>query len=532
MQVDITLKNYRCFPDSKPARISLRKDLTGFVGVNNSGKSSLLKFFYEFRGLFNKLSTRSDWSGALRGSPRQFNLATSVRDAAEVFCNTNNLDLQIELRVIPVGDIVEQSTPLTAERVLVTIPRNTMEWIAKLYLADTPFEIAPDMKLDFDGSKLYSDKATPIADFAGLLQTSHALSQTLYIGPFRNAITVGSSEPYFDIRIGRDFVESWRDFKTGSKKENNEAAYRLEQDIVKVFGFRGLQINPSHDNQTLQLLINGKAYKLSEVGSGLAQFIVVLANALIKQPSYILIDEPESNLHPQLQLDFLTTLASYASEGVLFATHSIGLARAYADRVYSVRRIDEGESEVTELEATPRLSEFLGELSFSGYRELGFDKVLLVEGSTEVKTIQQFLRKYKKDHQILLLSLGGGDLIKESSEAELQEIKRITDNVFALIDSERTAPDAPLPPNRKAFIEQCQRASIECRVLERRATENYFSDRAVELVKGPKYRAPEPYQKLSELPNGWSKAENWRMAREMTREELDETDLGEFLSSL
>lgn len=36
MQIDITLKNYRCFPDSKPARISLREGFTALVGVNNS----------------------------------------------------------------------------------------------------------------------------------------------------------------------------------------------------------------------------------------------------------------------------------------------------------------------------------------------------------------------------------------------------------------------------------------------------------------------------------------------------------------
>jgi hypothetical protein len=63
--------------------------------------------------------------------------------------------------------------------------------------------------------------------------------------------------------------------------------------------------------------------------------------------------------------------------------------------------------EVQELESMSGLSEFLGELNFSGYRELGFDKVLLVEGPKEVKTIQQLLRKYKKDHKIVLLPLGG-----------------------------------------------------------------------------------------------------------------------------
>jgi len=51
----------------------------------------------------------------------------------------------------------------------------------------------------------------------------------------------------------------------------------------------------------------------------------VLGNAALKKPSFILIDEPEISLHPSLQLKFLMKLAGYASEGVVFATHNIGL---------------------------------------------------------------------------------------------------------------------------------------------------------------------------------------------------------------
>jgi len=56
MDAELTIKNYRCFPDSRPARIVVRDGFTAFLGVNNSGKSSLLRFFYEFRRLFHSLS--------------------------------------------------------------------------------------------------------------------------------------------------------------------------------------------------------------------------------------------------------------------------------------------------------------------------------------------------------------------------------------------------------------------------------------------------------------------------------------------
>ncbi|MCH7999656.1 MAG: AAA family ATPase, partial [Chloroflexi bacterium] len=267
-------------------------------------------------------------------------------------------------------------------------------------------------------------------------------------------------------------------------------------------------------------------------GSGLTQFILVLVNAAVQQPSFVLIDEPELNLHPSLQLDFLTTLTSYSSHGILFATHSLGFARASADSIYSVRIIDEGESEVSPLEATPRLSEFLGELSFSEYQELGFNRVLLVEGATDVKTVQQFLRRNRKDHEVVLLPLGGSQLINKSAEAQLHEIKRISGKVAALIDSEREAPDAKLARRIEGFMEASKNAGVRCHVLERRAIENYFTDAAVRRVKGGNYKALEPYQALRDAELGWAKSENWRIAREMSLDDLEGTDLGKFLNSL
>jgi len=371
-----------------------------------------------------------------------------------------------------------------------------------------------------------------LANLGPLAEASDILSGTRYMAAFRNALNLGAIQNYFDIQVGQAFVQRWKEIKTGNLKSETNVALKVTRDIEKIFGFRDVEINASADGQTLHVAIDERAYKLTEVGSGLTQFILVLANAATQSPSYILIDEPELNLHPSLQLDFLTSLGSYATKGIVFSTHSIGLAQSAADWIYSVSRSEDGLSRTSEWGSTPRLSELLGELSFSGYKELGFDKVLLVEGPTDVKTIQQFLRFYKKNQKIVLLQLGGNAMINDRTAVELGEIKRISANVSALIDSERAAQGAPPPPNREQFVGACQRTDIFCHMLERRAIENYFTDSAVKKVKGNKYRALKPFEKLNEVSPGWSKQENWRVAEHMTKADLDGTDLGAFLSAL
>ena len=273
-----------------------------------------------------------------------------------------------------------------------------------------------------------------------------------------------------------------------------------------------LDIAPSFDDSSLHITINNRPYKQHEIGSGLLQFIIVLVNAAIKRPRLLLIDEPEINLHPALQLAFLNALGRYADDGVWFSTHSIGLARSAAERVYSVVRDGDGDSKVRPLGGALRLSELLGELSYSSHRELGFESVLLVEGPTDAKALQEFLRKISKDHQILLLPLHG----HMPKADELEEILRITSKVAVLIDSERATDGAPLNRDRVAFLDLCRTKSLPSRALDRRAVENYFSDRAVKQVFGSEYRALNPFEKLSEATPHWSKIQNWKLASAMS----------------
>lgn len=542
MSVEITLKNYRCFSDSKPATFTLSEGFTSFVGPNNSGKSTILKFFYEYRDIFKLLSDKTDTRALttlFRGELAQFKQPDSIMHSDELFCNANLRDIEISFKFKNANTVKENKIPLLSQ-IDIIIPRSTQyKFEIRLYskegMVEFPYEsMGPNEYVLYDGTVLRFI-GVPIIELSNLLQLFKNLANVLYVGAFRNVMfgfDSKSNEKYFDISVGQSFVIDWRNFKMGTRNIDTENAYKVIEDIKHIFELSELDINPSASIDTLKLYIDGKSYFLSEVGSGITQFIIVLANAAMKKPSYILIDEPEVNLNPPLQLDFLTSLGSYASEGVLFTTHNYGLARASADRIYTVQQRSPGESEILDFEQTPNLTELIGSLSYSGYRALGFDKILLVEGTTEVRTIQQFLRLHKADHKIVLVPMGGKSLIKPSSDVELTEIKRISSNVYALIDSERSSANASLESRIEGFQELCEKLEIKCHVLDLRATENYFTEEAIQEVKGPKYKALEPYQKLNDLSPNWGKSENWKIARAMKLQDLEGTDLGDFLEDL
>jgi hypothetical protein len=324
--------------------------------------------------------------------------------------------------------------------------------------------------------------------------------------------------------------------KSGSAKKNNGLAISVTASIKEIFGLKSLEINASDDGATLQFIINDQPFTSAEIGSGMAQFLLVLANAAFRRPMYIFIDEPELSLHPSLQIKFLNALASLARRGVFFATHNIGLARA-AEQIYSVYTTSLWESRICRFDVTPRLSELLGELSYGGYRDLGYRKILLVEGATELGAINALLRLFGKGNQVVLLPMNGANLINDSDDTarQLEEIRRIArepDSVSALIDSERTAAGAPLEAKREGFRRRCEESGVDCHVLERRSFENYLTEPAIKRALGDEYSALGPYEGLREATPRWSKHHNWKIASEMKRDDLAHTDLGEFLERL
>lgn len=529
----ITLKNYRCFADSNPVELVLRPGFTSFVGMNNSGKSCLLRLFYDLRPVFKVVIDYFATRNANLADPnRTADLPEAVPDAGDIFSNQNSRPLNVLI------DFQHESAPgqETMYQLRLQIARPSgkeqnrrLQFTVGLKIGSQEF-VPSKVKIESDGRLMFDGVRVGYAQ--EIIRNIETLVDSFYVGPYRNAIEHRSSYMYYDALVGQDFVNKWKDLKTGHIKLNNELTYRVTEEIKETLGFKSFEINASSDNITLQLFINGKSYKLSEIGSGLAHLIIILANAAIKKPSYILIDEPELNLHPSLQLAFLMMLGKYAECGVLFATHVYGLARTSSEHIYVVTQGQGGISAVRPMESQPHLSELLGELCFSGYQDLGCNRLLLVEGSTSVKVCQQFLRVYGKDNKYVVLPIGGRDLIRPDIDLELREVLRIAGEATALIDSERAVEGAPLAKEIQGFADACAKVGIRCKVLDRRAIENYFPNSAVKAALGERYSALAPYERLKDAKQSWNKGNNWRIAHETTIDDLTKTDLGIFFESI
>lgn len=516
----LTLKNYRCFIDESPMVIPFDAGFTALIGPNNSGKTTAIRSVYELRNLWGALSSLGIIAPKIKSKGLHEAGFLGVRDPTEPYSKNNNRPLSVELRIV---DQIK-------EPALIGWRATSSKEKPALFSFDvySNSQTAPLQHLNLVQGKWQSNGIFHSSLY--MQNVLRALSASIYIGAFRNAVNDGASS-YYDLEVGTAFVQRWDEWKSGEQIDKAERIREITTVIRKIFGIDELEIYASQSNKEMIALVNGKHHRLSELGSGFAQSAITLGNAAIRKPSFILIDEPESHLHPSLQIEFLTTLASYASHGILFSTHSLGLARSTSERIYSLRRED-GYTKASLFDKTPRYAEFLGEMNYSSFAEIGFETVVLVEGVKELRTIQQLLRKMKKDQKVLLLPLGGSQLINGNVEFELNEHKRITPNVRAVIDSERTSEGAALSAERQKFVDSCQKLSIPCLVTERRAIENYFPDAAIKDALGEGFSALTPFQTLKDAKQGWSKSDNWRIAAKVNFSDISQTDLGKFLNQL
>lgn len=548
MNLKLTIKNYRCFEYSKPLVLELKDGFTAFIGVNNSGKSTALKICFEVFGVLRgRLSRGEDHAARLKEATFGSNCSESI------LCNRNSRPMSIDVEVFPqhaenrertvdrlelVFTRIEGASPLCSahywsdgNRIEVPSAVEELKYVPQTKCIESSASV--DIG---DESDTQLPMAFPPVNIECLMSELFYLFNAMYIGPVRMIIpSSGMSISHFNMSLGSGFVDQWNNYKSGRYPARLiDATDHVQEDIRRIFGFERFEINASSPRGCLLVKINGKTYEVDEVGSGLSQFIAMLAEAAFRQPALLLIDEPELSLHASLQLDFLTTLAKYANENIVFATHNLGLARQSNARILAFHRDEKGRSVAESYERTPRLAEFLGALSFTNSSDIGFEQVLLVEGRTDVLTVQQWLKLYGKEHTVMLIPLGGSAYftMKEDLSFELAEFKRICPQVSVLIDSEKVSKDSLLAPERADFIAKCNELAFRCHVLERRATENYLTQDAIQEILGSQYSKLGPFESLKSAKKPWKKELNWRIAQRMRQEDIEDTDLGGFLREL
>jgi energy-coupling factor transporter ATP-binding protein EcfA2 len=174
----------------------------------------------------------------------------------------------------------------------------------------------------------------------------------------------------------------------------HEILPQVQQVTIKQIANQRVQIMVwAHDPESTREDI---AIPLEESGTGIGQVLAILYVAVYSPfPSVILIDEPQSFLHPGAARKLIDVLARYPEHQFIVSTHSPSIVSAADPDIINVTRLENAETKVEQVRSDDReaLQSLLAEIGAHLSDVFGADDVLWVEGTTEEICFPLILRE-------------------------------------------------------------------------------------------------------------------------------------------
>jgi hypothetical protein len=228
------------------------------------------------------------------------------------------------------------------------------------------------------------------------------------------------------------------------------------------------------------------AIPLIECGTGIGQVLSILYVAYFSHQSRVLlIDEPQSFLHPGAARKLIEVLKEFPHHQYIVATHSPTVISAADPKQIIIARQIEGQTEleVADAKVSQNLSQFLIEVGSQLSDVFGMDRVVWVEGPTEVRVFTKLLEKVLQriTATIIVPIRNTGDLEGKDARKFLEMYRNLTNKqsllprvVRFLLDRESRSPQELDELKKLGF------GSLE--FLPSRMIENYFFEPVSILV--------------------------------------------------
>ena len=254
----------------------------------------------------------------------------------------------------------------------------------------------------------------------------------------------------------------------------------------------GVSVRPSpQDTQKVEIVVwpispslkrKDLTVPLNECGTGIGQVLAILHVVLTADyPRLIIIDEPQSFLHPGAARKLMDILAQFPQHQYVIATHSPTIISACAPNTITVVRYEGGVSTLEQVgtDSTAKLQVCLAEVGATPSDVFGADDVLWVEGATEEICFPQILTKLSRRRLMGTVIRGvrnTGDFEGKHAEAVIDIYNRLSSSSSLLPPAVAFVFDDDLrTETQKAELEaRGARLKAAVRFTKRRCYENYL----------------------------------------------------------
>jgi predicted ATPase len=398
---EIRVLNYKGFADSGWLKLSPK--FTVIVGKNNSGKTALLESFrFQGAGNFPHRSIKLANPAAVNPTSR-FDAKVSLNWAdLELTAETQNARIEIPSphpSAQPTQENWRDFIPNDPIELEFIWPIGTSSPVNERWPSHGQFKSRPTHDRSIMSFSFSQEKG--IWQFAGhhggtenlTVLAGNALSTRTYVFAAErmniDQHSVGSGQ---QLSPNATNLPTVLDELTA----NPARWQRFNDHVSEVFpAIKAITVPPSADggaNKTIcvwQVPVHTErtdlAIRLKDCGTGVGQVLAILYVAMMREGNVIVIDEPNSFLHPGAARKLIEILRQYDSNQYVISTHAPDLIAAIDPDVIHLVSWDGEQSIVTQMDksdVTDRMR-MLDDLGAKLSDVFGADKIIWVEGETE-----------------------------------------------------------------------------------------------------------------------------------------------------
>lgn len=226
----------------------------------------------------------------------------------------------------------------------------------------------------------------------------------------------------------------------------------------------------------------GIEHDLYSSGAGFVQIVQMLAFVFAREPSVVLLDEPDAHLHSSLQrvvVEILDELSRAEGFQVLIATHSKEIINFVDPTRLILVEAGAGSASLVTTEVTPiAVLKSLGAIdNVDAYALVRNKRCLFVEGTGDATILGRFaatlsIRALTGDDRVVTMPVGGADKFEHVQQLDVFE-SLLGESLRSLEIRDR---DGRTQEHRQALVDRSRRA---LHVLELDSIESYLLNPAV-----------------------------------------------------